>query len=124
MGWRGDYTSKGWPITEPPVRDVDVGIAAVFALHALGRIIVFDDLRGYLDEKASYSYKMIETRLTDEIRNKSAYHRMDAERYALCGFRDAAQAQAAPVTVVKNHFGAPRAQTTLRDLLRERPASA
>ncbi len=124
-GWRGNYTGEGWPITEPAsdVRAVDVGIANVLALHAWGRIIAFSDLKGYLAEKGSYSYKMVGKRVTDEIRNKSAYHFMDAERYALGGFRDAGQAQAAPVTVTKNRWGAPRQPTTLRDLLRQRPSA-
>lgn len=90
VGWRGDYTSKGWPIAEPPVTGSDsvaIGIQRVWALHERNAIMVFRDLTRYLDEKARYSYKLGDGyAVMDEIENKSGFHLMDAERYILCGF--------------------------------------
>ena len=86
-GWRGDYTSKGWPIAEPPITDVAVGIARVWAFHQRNAIMVFRDMTRYIDEKTSYSYKMAEgDEVLDEIEDKSRFHLMDAERAILCGF--------------------------------------
>ena len=88
IGWREDYTSKGWPIAEPPVNDVSVGISRVWAFHERNAIMVFRDMTHYIDEKTSYSYKMGEgDSVLDEIEDKSRFHLMDAERYILCGLR-------------------------------------
>jgi hypothetical protein len=87
VGWRDDYTAKGWPIAEPPVNDVGVGISRVWAFHQRNSIMVFRDMARYIDEKTSYSYKMGDgDTVLDEIEDKSRYHIMDSERYALCGF--------------------------------------
>ncbi len=89
VGERGNYTQQGWPIAEPTVRSVTVGIERVFALHRRNAIMVFNTCKGYLNEKLSYSYKLAPGYgATDEIENKSRYHYMDAERYILSGFFD------------------------------------
>lgn len=88
-GWRGDYTTHGWPIQEPkqPVRDVEVGIEHVFGLHSLNKVMVFSDLHDYLDEKMSYSRELDENyQPTDKIEDKERFHLMDAERYILSDF--------------------------------------
>ena len=54
-GWAARSTIK-----EPPQSDVEVGIDRVFAAHSRDEILVFDDLRGYLDEKLSYSRELDE----------------------------------------------------------------
>lgn len=87
-GWRGDFTSHGWPIQEPKeqVRSVEVGIQRVYALHKLNKIFVFSDLNNYLREKLSYIYKSKDGNVLDEIEGKSRFHLMDAERYILSDF--------------------------------------
>ena len=105
QGWRNNYTQHGWPISEPTVRAVDVGIARVFALHKRNAIMVFNDCKGYLDEKLSYSYKMDGNRSTDEIQAKSHYHYMDAERYILAGFFDRMGSQGPKQTHSANFGG-------------------
>ena len=89
VGWRDDYTSKGWPISEPPITGSDsvaVGIARVWAFLQRNAIMVFRDMTRYIDEKTSYSYKMAEgDEVLDEIEDKSRFHLMDAERAILCG---------------------------------------
>lgn len=87
QGWRDDYTAQGWPIMEPSVRDVAVGIARVYAWHKRNGIFVFRNNRHYLDEKTSYSYRMgTAYDVEEEIENKSRYHLMDAERYVIGSF--------------------------------------
>lgn len=88
-GWRNDYSAHGWPIAEPKpqFRGVEVGISRVYALHKLGKVFIFSDLKNYLDEKLSYSRKLDENYLpTEEIENKARYHLMDAERSILSDF--------------------------------------
>ncbi len=84
---RQGYAAHGWPITEPRVKYVEAQIDRVYALHKLNKILVFNDLYNYLDEKQSYSRKLDEdNRPTDEIEGKASYHLMDAERYILSDF--------------------------------------
>ena len=86
-GWREAYRLAGWPVSEPLVRDVEVGIDRVYAWHKTNRLFVFDDLLDYLAEKMSYSRKLDDSyKPTDEIRDKSRYHCLDAERYLLSDF--------------------------------------
>ena len=86
-GWRGDYSSHGWVISESRVKDVEVGISRVYGLHKLNKVFVFNDLFNYLDEKLSYSRQLDENfQPTEKIENKERYHLMDAERYILSDF--------------------------------------
>ncbi len=80
--WRDEFTAAGLRIRRPLVSDVEVGINRVYALFASGRLTIFDNCGGILDELANYS------RVTDEnsnpleaIADKSKYHRLDALRY-------------------------------------------
>lgn len=87
-GWREAYGLAGWPIAEPLVKDVEVGIDRVYGWHKTNRLFVFEDLLDYLAEKMSYSRKLDdEYRPTEEIKDKSRYHLMDGERYLLSDFR-------------------------------------
>lgn len=80
--WRSEFRAAGLPVREPAVSDVEVGIDRVYGAHKRDEILVFDDLSGYLDEKAAYSRKVDEVgEPTEEIEDKDEYHFMDAERY-------------------------------------------
>ena len=86
-GWRNDFTSQGWPISEPSCNDVEVGIGRVYAMHKLNKIFVFSDLVNYLDQKTSYSRELDDNNNpTDKIEDKSRYHILDAERYIISDF--------------------------------------
>ena len=83
---RQGYTSYGWAISEPAEknRPVEVQIGKVFAWHKLNKIMVFNDLYSYLDEKQSFSRKLDDRyRPTDEIEDESRYHLLAAERYVI-----------------------------------------
>lgn len=83
-GWREAFTVAGWPISEPSINSVDVGIQKVYGWHKLNKLMVFDDLHGYLDQKLRYSRELNDRyEPTDKIEDKAEYHFMDAERYIL-----------------------------------------
>jgi len=98
-GWRNDYTSHGWPILEPKIRDVEVGIEKVYGLHRLNKIFVFSDLHEYIKEKQSYSRELDDDYdPIAKIESKSKYHLMDAERYILSDFTPETAVSQRPVT--------------------------
>ena len=100
-GWRQAYALTGWPISEPLVAPVEVGIDRVYAWHATNRLFIFEDMFGYLDEKLSYSRELDDMyNPTDKIKDKSRYHFMDSERYILSDFT--------PVDVVRKEGTAPK----------------
>lgn len=93
-GWRQAYTMAGWPISEPNVKEVEIGIDRVYAWHKTDRLFIPDDEFDYLAEKMSYSRELDEAyNPTNKIKNKETFHLMDGERYILSDF--------APVDVVK-----------------------
>lgn len=80
--WRAQFASAGLPVMEPPIRDVEVGIDKVYAFHSRDKILVFDDLANYLEQKATYSRELNDAgEVTEKIEDKSTYHILDAERY-------------------------------------------
>ena len=84
--WRSEFAAAGLGVHEPAVKEVDVGIARVYAAHANNRVKVFSTCTGYLEEKATYSYACDDAGNplgTGEIADKHDYHHMDAERYIL-----------------------------------------
>ncbi len=88
-GWRGEYTGHGWPIQEPAenMRKVDTQIGRVYAMHKLNKIMVFDDLTAYRDQKRAFSYKLdVNYEPTEEIDNEARYHLLASERYVLSDF--------------------------------------
>jgi hypothetical protein len=87
-GWREAYRLAGWPISEPMIRDVEIGIMRVYGWHKTDHLFVFEDLFEYLEEKQSYSRKLDENyNPTAEIKDKSRYHLMDGERSILSDFQ-------------------------------------
>lgn len=82
--WRLEFKAGGLPIRRPPIKDVEVGIDRVYEAHKNHEIIVFDDLKGYLDEKRTYSRKLNSAgEPTEDIANKNDFHYMDGERYII-----------------------------------------
>jgi hypothetical protein len=86
-GWRESFSAAGWPIVNPRLHEVEAGINRVYGWHQQNKLFVFDDLETYLDEKLSYSRKLDENyQPLMDIDQKSRFHLMDAERYALSDF--------------------------------------
>ena len=102
---RENYAAHGWPIAEPPIKSVEVGISRVYAFHKRNALMVFRDCKNYINEKLSYSYELGDNySVTDEIADKSRYHLLDAERYALCGLRADGAVSTGPRQVYSNRF--------------------
>ena len=81
---RLDYNSAGLPMEEPPIPDVWAGIDRVYALFKTGRMDVYENCYGLIDELARYRrHKNRDGTLTAEIENKMAFHLLDALRYAI-----------------------------------------
>lgn len=82
--WRSEFRAAGLPVRRPDISEVEVGIDRVWGAHNEGRLFVFEDLAGYLDEKMSYSRDVDEAgNVLETIVDKSSYHFMDAERYII-----------------------------------------
>ena len=82
--WRDEFADGGLPIEGPVIDDVEVGIDRVYGFHARQQLRVFDDLEGYLEEKATYRRKLDKMdQPTEEIEDKNTFHFMDGERYVL-----------------------------------------
>jgi hypothetical protein len=66
----------------PVVADVEVGITRVWGGINSGKFILFDDLKGTLDQLGTYS-RVLDERgdPTEEIEDKASYHFLDAWRY-------------------------------------------
>ncbi len=63
---------------------VEVGINKVFAAFARNELVIFDDLRGMLDELLSYSRELDEMgEPTQKIDAKETFHHCDALRYLI-----------------------------------------
>lgn len=86
--WRDEFRAAGYPIKQPKVSDVEVGIDRVYGALARNEIVFFDDLTETIEELNTYS------RPTDEygeplpgIEDKNRYHRLDAIRYIIGSIR-------------------------------------
>lgn len=80
--WRREFRMGGLPIKEPAVSEVEIGINRVYGAFKQGKLIIFDDCTGLLDELRSYSRKLDSAgEPTEDIEDKSTYHRLDALRY-------------------------------------------
>jgi hypothetical protein len=88
-GWRGDFTGHGWPIAEPLENSREVQISDVIAWHKHNKIMVFNDLYNYLDEKQSFSRELDEHyQPTEKIENEPSYHLMASERYIISALQN------------------------------------
>ena len=80
--WRREYAENLLDIERPRIKDVEVGIDFVYAMHRRDNILIFNDLSYYLNEKESYSRELDDQdRPTEKIEDKNDFHLMDAERY-------------------------------------------
>jgi hypothetical protein len=74
----------GLPIHGPKQPDVEVGIDRVWSAFNQNKLLIFDDLRWFLDELQSYSRELDEMgEVTEKIDAKETFHLMDALRYII-----------------------------------------
>lgn len=89
--WRNDFTAAGLPVAPSPIIDVEIGILRVWGVHKRDEMTVFTDLDEYRAQKLSYSRELdANDEVTEAIKDKHAYHILDAERYILSSIRPGA----------------------------------
>jgi hypothetical protein len=82
--FRLDWQAEGVTVEEPSIADVESGIDKVTALLKDKRLLVFSTCRGIIDEFGRYSRKLdARGEVTEQIENKSEFHRLDAGRYII-----------------------------------------
>lgn len=83
---RMDWKAAGVSVREPFVSDVEAGIDRVIGLFKNFRLYVFDNLKGLRDELGTYGRKVDDAgQVTDDIKDKETFHRLDALRYVVQG---------------------------------------
>lgn len=88
--WRDRFGAVGVPVDEPPVKDVEVQIDALWELIANDRFLVMDDMVGLIDELSSYSRVLDDNgEPTEKIDEDQLYHLLAACRYLACWLKDA-----------------------------------
>lgn len=86
---RDDWWQAGFYIEEPPVYDVEAGIARVISLIKGDRLRVFASLGRLRKEFRNYSRKLDQNNEpTEQIINKNKYHILDALRYGSAWIED------------------------------------
>jgi hypothetical protein len=89
MGERAAYGAHGWHISEPKkkMQRVMARIDAVKSMMEKNQIFVFDNCRRLRQELSTYLWKLdTEGIITDDIRNKNAFHLMDCLAYIMSDF--------------------------------------
>lgn len=82
--WRAEFRAGGLPVREPDITAVELGIDRVYGAHKRNEIVVFNDLAGYLDQKARYSRPVDASgNVLPGIKDKATFHYLDAERYII-----------------------------------------
>lgn len=82
---RRDWRAAKIPIKTPPINDVEAGIERVVRIIKENRFRLSRECKGVKDEIGTYRRKLDdEGEPTEQIVDKSAFHRLDALRYAAC----------------------------------------
>lgn len=80
--WRAEFRAGGLPVKEPDQPSVEVGIDRVYGAFKADELYVFDDLPGLIGELETYSRELDDAgEPTEEIKDKTMFHRLDALRY-------------------------------------------
>ena len=88
--WRRDWQQAGIQVEKPPISAVEPGIDRIVTLlkntQDSYKLKVFGSCIGIIEEFGDYSRKVDDQgNVTEEIKAKAAYHRLDALRYAISG---------------------------------------
>lgn len=80
--WRNEFSAGGLAISPPVIVDVEVGIDRVYGGINTNTFVLFDDLRGTIDQLGTYSRPVDDHGEPMEgILDKEQYHYLDAWRY-------------------------------------------
>lgn len=90
--YRMDWQAEGINVMRPPISAVESGIDRVIELFKSNQLFIFRSCERTISQIVEYSRKIDAIGLvTDEIKDKNAYHMVDALRYAACGIEFAAR---------------------------------
>jgi hypothetical protein len=80
--WRKEFRQAGYPIEEPDVSEVEVGINRMYGGFARDEIQVFVTCTGFREQLTTYS-RVLDANgdPTEAIEEKASYHFLDAGRY-------------------------------------------
>lgn len=80
--WRKEFAAASYPIGEPLVADVEVGINRLYAGIKSGRLLVMRHLTGFREQLRTYSRELDDRgEATEKIEDKETYHYLDSARY-------------------------------------------
>lgn len=80
--WRSEFAKAGLAINPPSISAVEIGINRIYAAFKTDRLYVFDTCAGVLDQLGRYARELnAMDQPTDKIKDKDAYHYLDALRY-------------------------------------------
>ena len=106
-GSRSDFTSQGWPISEPKITgpgSVAVQIDRVIGFMERGKIFTFKSLVNLLEERMNCLWEPdSEGRPTNKIKDEKRYHLSACARYLYCNFTPETVVSGAPAKAVSNH---------------------
>jgi hypothetical protein len=89
--WRAEFTAAGLTVLEPPVSEVEVGIDRVSAAVKQGKLLVFRNCKGTIDDIRRYSRELDDRHNpTEKIDGKAEFHYCDALRYIVSWLNGAA----------------------------------
>ena len=123
--YRWDWKDAGLAVREPPIHEVESGIDRVIEFLKTKTLRVFSTCEKLIDEKGRYARKLNEAgEPTDEIKDKSTFHLVDAERYLISGLSRNVKPKAAKVDLYSNmqeqpRVAAARSQSEIDTLLQE-----
>jgi hypothetical protein len=80
--WRNEFRQAGYPIAEPDVREVEVGINRVYGAFQRNELFVFRSCVGLIDQINTYSRVLdVNGDPTEAIEDKASFHYLDGLRY-------------------------------------------
>jgi hypothetical protein len=80
--WRQEFGQAGFPIAEPDVKEVEVGINRVYGSFQRNELFVFRSCAGLIDQLNTYSRVLdANGEPTEVIEDKASFHYLDAVRY-------------------------------------------
>lgn len=81
--WRAEFRQAGYPIGEPDVSEVEVGINRMYGGFARDEVMVFSTCVGFREQMTTYSRELDKDtgEPTEAIEDKASFHYLDAGRY-------------------------------------------
>ena len=86
--YRLEFGAAGYPILQPAIKEVEVGIDRVYAQFSDDGIIIFNTCTKLIDEIGTYSRETDRAgEVTEKIKDKATFHLTDCLRYGVSSLR-------------------------------------